>query len=63
MQLLEAKHGKSMDQLLRDLYVTQGMRIEDVATELGQTKGTISRWLERFGIPARKRGAQPEAIA
>jgi transposase len=64
MQRIEASRGKPMDQILRDLYVTQGMTLEAVGAELGITKGAVSRWLERFAIPTRRPGPErTEALA
>jgi transposase len=56
MQVLEAAHGKPINELLADLYVRQGLTVDAVGAALGVTKGTISRWLERCGIPARRQG-------
>jgi len=64
MQVLEARLGRPMDQILRDLYVNQRMTLEEVGLELGITKGAVSRWLEKFGIPARRSGPpRTEAVA
>lgn len=56
MQLLEAEHGRPIDELLRALYLDEGLGVEDVAERLGLTKGTVSRWLAHFGIPTRRAG-------
>ena len=53
MQRIEAREGRPMDEILRDLYCVQQLTVEEVAAELGLTKGAISRWLERFGIDRR----------
>ena len=66
MQRLEASLGKPMDQILRELYIERGLTVEQVGAELGITKGAVSRWLERFGIQARRHGVRPtpgEAVA
>ena len=55
MQVLEARHGKPIDELLRELYVTRGLKVDEVAAELELTKGTVSRWMQRFGIPPRRK--------
>lgn len=54
MQLLEAEHGRPMDELLRSLYVDEGLNVDQVAARLRVTKGTVSRWMDRFDIPARR---------
>ena len=56
MQVLEAAHGKPINELLTELYVTRGLTVDEVGSALGVTKGTVSRWLERCGIPARRQG-------
>lgn len=56
MQRLEARLGRPMDEILRELYVDRGLTLEQVGAELGITKGAASRWLERFGIDARRTG-------
>lgn len=48
--------GKPIDQLLRELYVDQGLTVEQVGAVLGITKGAASRWLERFAIRTRRGG-------
>ena len=63
MQRLEARYGKPMDVILRELYVEQGLFLEDVGKELGITKGAVSRWLVHFGIPARRGGPVRETAA
>lgn len=56
MQRIEARLGKPMDAILREKYVDDGKTVEQVAAELGITKGSVSRWLQRFGIDARRQG-------
>lgn len=56
MQLIEARRGASMDEILRDLYLDRGLTLEQVGAELGISKGAVSRWLERFRISARRPG-------
>lgn len=60
MQVLEARHGKPIEDILRGLYVDRGMTVEQVGAELGITQGTVSRWLDRVGIIARRPGPQAE---
>lgn len=57
MQFLEAELGRPIDELLREMYEERGLRVEDIATELNLTKGTVSRWLAHFGISTRRRKA------
>lgn len=63
MQTIEAARGKPMDQLLRELYVDQGLTTRAIGEELGQNESTISRWLDRFGIRTRKPGPRPAQVA
>jgi len=63
MQAIEARLGRPMDEILRDLYVDRGLTLEGVGAELGITKGAVSRWLERFGIPARRPGPERAEVA
>lgn len=56
MQVIEARLGRPMDEILRELYVERGLTVEAVGAELGITKGAVSRWLERFGIATRRKG-------
>lgn len=57
MQRVEARFGKSIDQVLRELYVDEGLTVEQVGAKLGITKGAVSRWLERWSIETRRPGA------
>lgn len=57
MQRIEGRRGKSMDSILRELYLERGLNLEQVGRELGVSKGAVSRWLERFAIEARRPGA------
>lgn len=63
MQRIEAVRGQSMDAILRDLYVDRQLTLEDVAADLGITKGAVSRWLERFGIARRPTSWRSKAKA
>lgn len=57
MQRIEARLGKPMGQILRELYVDRGLTVAQVGGELGISKGAVSRWLERFSIDRRRPGA------
>ena len=54
MQRLEAVHGVPMGDLLRRLYVDEGLTVDQVGAFLGITKGAASRWLDRFGVEIRR---------
>jgi hypothetical protein len=53
MQRIEAREGRPMDELLRELYLEQEQTVDQIAARFGLTKGAISRWLTTFGIEAR----------
>lgn len=57
MQRIEATRGRSIEDILRELYIDRGLTVEQVGADLGITKGAASRWLDRFGIETRRAGA------
>lgn len=61
MQRIEASYGEPMGDILRRLYVEDGLTVAQVAERLGFSKGAISRWLERFGIETRGHGSRSAA--
>lgn len=63
MQLLEAQLGRPLEAVLEDMYVDRGMTLAQVATEFQVTEGTISDWLRRVGINARRPGPLPKGVA
>lgn len=56
-QILEAKHGQSIDTLLRRLYVTEGLTQEEISKVLGIARPTVSEYMARYRIPTRDRRA------
>lgn len=57
-QMVSARNdGREVPDLLRDLYVLQGLSQEDVAERLGVHRATVVRWMTEFGIPTRDRRA------
>jgi transcriptional regulator with XRE-family HTH domain len=54
MQLVEAREGKTIEQLVEDLYVREGLTQAQVADRLGITNSALSRWMTALGIPTRK---------
>lgn len=56
MQRIEAREGRPIDEILRDLYIGQGLLLAQVGERLGVTESTASRWLSYFGIETRKTG-------
>jgi predicted transcriptional regulator len=56
-QLVTLRAGKPVEEVLRDLYVEQGLSQEDIAQLLGITRMTVAMWLREFGISAEDRRA------
>jgi hypothetical protein len=54
-QLVEARHGATVDALLRRLYVDEGMTQDEVASTLGVSRGAVISWMADYGIPTRDR--------
>ena len=52
MQVVEARIGQSLEEFIRERYEA-GKTQREIATELGVTDGTISRWMVQLGIEAR----------
>ena len=58
-QMVEARHGASVETLLRRLYVEQGMTQVDVAITLGVHRTAVLGWMAKYSIPTRDRRAVP----
>lgn len=54
-QVVEARHGASVDVLLRRLYVAEGLSQAEVARTLGVGHRTVLRWMADYSIPTRDR--------
>lgn len=54
MQLVEAREGRSLEDLIDQLYVRDGLTQAQVAARLGVTNSALSRWMTSLGIPTRK---------
>jgi hypothetical protein len=57
-QVVSARNGgREVPDLLRELYVVQGLSQEEVAEKLGVHRSTVVGWMAEFGIPTRDRRA------
>lgn len=48
--LVSLRTGKPVEQVLRELYIDQGLSQVEVAAELGITRVTVAMWLREFRI-------------
>lgn len=53
-QLIELRTGRTVRELLMDLYVHQGKSEVAIAQELGITRPTVRQWLGEFGLKRRR---------
>lgn len=63
MQVTEARLGRPLEEVLRELYVDRGMTQKQVGVELGVDASTVNRWMRELGIEARFPGQKAEAVA
>lgn len=61
MQRVEERLGRPLDGFLRERYAAG--TLDDIATELGVDRSTVSKWMDRLGIERRFPGQRPELIA
>lgn len=63
MVRLEARLGRPIEDYLRERYLTAGQ--VEIASELGVSNATVSRWMRELGIEPRLPGQRPptEAVA
>jgi transcriptional regulator with PAS, ATPase and Fis domain len=54
MRRVEQEYGKPLEQVIRELYVDHDRLQADVARELGVSGPTLSIWMLKLGIPARR---------
>jgi transposase len=62
MQRVEHRIGRSLEEFFQERYVAGGQDQRQVADELGVNVGTVSRWMDRLGIPARPSWTRKAAI-
>lgn len=63
MQLVEARFGRPIDQLLRELYLDEGLTQSQIAEKLGVRRATVSRWMQVLGIESRYLGQRGRVVA
>lgn len=51
---IEREYGKSINDILHDMYVTKRMTMKEISIELDVNLRTIQRWAKECGITARK---------
>ena len=53
-QLVEAREGAELPDLLRELFVSQRMTRVAIAKRLGVGRDTVGRWIDDFDIDPQK---------
>lgn len=53
MQVIEAREGRDLTELLTELYVEQGMTQGEIADRFGTRRATVSRWMADLGVESR----------
>jgi len=56
-QIVEARFDVSVPDLLRILYVEDGLSQQAIADKLGAHRSTVIRWMKQHGIATRDRRA------
>lgn len=62
MQITEHRLGRPLEDVLRELYVDEGLTVKQVAARLGVSSASISRWMSELGIEARYVGQSKVAV-
>lgn len=57
-QLVEQRHGKSIEALLRERLVDRGLTQEATASELGVHRSTVIEWMGDLGLIVVRRGGK-----
>ena len=52
-QIIEARLGEPIDEVLRRLYVTEGLSQAEIGLRLGVSRNAVVRWMAQFGIESR----------
>jgi DNA-binding transcriptional regulator LsrR (DeoR family) len=53
VRAIEKRHGKPLEQILRELYYDEGLTQAEVGKRLRVPAGSVGGWLIRFGINQR----------
>lgn len=62
-QVVEARTGRALPELLRELYIDRRHTQEEIAQALGVHRVTVTKWLAAFEISRADRADATEAIA
>lgn len=57
-QVVEARFGRPIRDLLRQMYVDDHRTQEDIARTLGVSRLTVARWMRTLGIRSRYLGSR-----
>lgn len=63
MRLVEMRKGRSLEELINEMYHDDGLTQLEVAAKLGVTDSTLSRWMVALGIPTRPTGPERKEAA
>ncbi len=55
---IEAEQGRSLKEVLEELYITNNMHSSDIAKALGVNAKMIPLWCRKFGLPVKPRGGR-----
>jgi DNA-directed RNA polymerase specialized sigma subunit len=62
-QIVEARFGEPIDELLTRLYVDEGRSQAEIAEALGVSRNAVVRWMAQLGIESRFGPKPAEATA
>ena len=52
--LVEAREGRDLPEVLRELFVLHRMTHTAIADRLGVSRGTVARWIDEYDVDPRK---------
>lgn len=57
---VEREYGKSIKEVMQELYINKNMHSSDIAKMLNVTPSTIVRWCKQSGLPIKPKGGRIE---